>query len=68
MSDKTKKILKITGITIGATVGGIILGAAWIGFGNIFHEHHFDPENYMHTSYQCARYGWSVVLGDGWAA
>ena len=67
MEQKSKKASKVCKIAKVCTVGALI-GLSYIGLGVMFQEQYHDPENYMHTILQNARYGWSVKTHDGWAA
>ena len=65
---KKASLIKTCGKILGVIGGVAILGAAWVGFGEIFVEQYQNPDNWPHDVYQYARYGWSLKFNDGWAA
>ncbi len=68
MNEKAKRVLKTTGIIAGVCTIGAMAGLSWIGLGILFQEQYHDPDNYLNSIWQYARYGWSAKLNDGWAA
>lgn len=64
-----KRAIKTTAVIIGS---GIVLTGvgllSYVGLGQMFVECHHDPEHWLRGILNSSRYGWSLMLKDGWAA
>ena len=68
MGEKAKKILKTGAYVVGSVAVVAVVGAAFVGGGEICRALYYDPENWMHSIFQSSMLGYDHMFNLGWAA